>query len=513
MSYRAQFSRTTDQSASRRAFFAAVALTLAFRAWLSVVMPITGDEAYFIWWGKTPDWGFYDHPPMIGWWLAALLHVSDAPWVLRLPVVFLPTFLALGTVAALRAWRVADPWLGGLLVALLPANVWNVLVTTDTPLVYFSFLSGLAFLRAARADDLRWYALSGAMLGLAFLSKYFAVLLGLAYAVYALWRPTRRRWRGLLMLVLAALPAAVLNAWWNWGHCWANIMFNLYNRHENAGLSWRTPLLYLVMMAYLLTPPLLLALLRAGRGVRTVGADARLRALGCIVWVPLAAFALLSLAKTIGLHWVLSFLPFAVLLVVPRTEPMRLRRAARFMAGFALLHVIAIVAVSQLPMETWKHTRYYDGIVLTADAQGLLAALAPYGKDYVFTADGYSPAVTLAYNARRYFPVFGEGSSHARHDDILTDFRRLAGGNILVLKKSEPQRQQYDPYFRSVEYREFTLRGAHFYLVLGHGFNYAAYREGVLDKVRQRYYAIPGYLPPGRCYFCERYFPERPCRR
>ena len=36
-------------------------------------MPITGDEASFIWSGRFPDWGFYDHPPMIGWWLAALL--------------------------------------------------------------------------------------------------------------------------------------------------------------------------------------------------------------------------------------------------------------------------------------------------------------------------------------------------------------------------------------------------------------------------------------------------------
>ena len=32
---------------------------------------MTADEAYFIWWGWLPDWGFYDHPPMIGWWLAA----------------------------------------------------------------------------------------------------------------------------------------------------------------------------------------------------------------------------------------------------------------------------------------------------------------------------------------------------------------------------------------------------------------------------------------------------------
>ena len=33
-------------------------LTLLFRFWLGSALPMTGDEAYFIWWGWQPDWGF-----------------------------------------------------------------------------------------------------------------------------------------------------------------------------------------------------------------------------------------------------------------------------------------------------------------------------------------------------------------------------------------------------------------------------------------------------------------------
>jgi 4-amino-4-deoxy-L-arabinose transferase-like glycosyltransferase len=58
-------------------------------------------------------------------------------------------------------------------------NVWNVLVTTDTPLVFFSVASLLAFARQR-------FLLAGVLLGLAFLSKYFAVLLGLAYLAWAI---------------------------------------------------------------------------------------------------------------------------------------------------------------------------------------------------------------------------------------------------------------------------------------------------------------------------------------
>src|ERR1039458_3414053 len=48
----------------------ALGLVLFFRFWLSDVLPFTSDEAYYTDMGRHPDWGIYDHPPMISWWLA-----------------------------------------------------------------------------------------------------------------------------------------------------------------------------------------------------------------------------------------------------------------------------------------------------------------------------------------------------------------------------------------------------------------------------------------------------------
>lgn len=509
---------------TRKIFFTLLAATLLFRFWLAAAMPITGDEAYFIWWGKIPDWGFYDHPPMIGWWLAALLAWSDAEWWLRLPAVLLPGVLALGAAWAVKlrlagapsAHRADEPetvaWGTATLVLLMPLSVWNVFITTDTPLICFSFFSALAFLRAARDDDLRFYALAGLLLAGAVLSKYFAALLGFAYLLHALVRPNRRKWLGLLLCYAAVVPALLLMAWWNAGHCWPNYMFNFVNRHGDAGWSWKTPLLYLAMMLYALTPPVIW-LLAKRRVIAAVGASGEGRALLLVACAPLALFAGLSLVKQIGLHWVLSFLPFVFMLLVAVIEPATLRRLVNFFIGFAAVHILAIAVVAQLPLETWQRTRHYDGIVLTFDTQKLLDQLKPYEQDFVFASDGYSNAVTLAYNARRYFLVFGEASSHARHDDILTDLRTLAGKNILILRKSAPAAGEYAPYFHSVETRSFTERGATFYMVLGHGFDYAIYREKVLSKIRDKYYAIPRWLPRNGCYFCDRYFPETPCHQ
>ena len=498
----------------RRLFLFSLFATLVFRFWLAAAMPITGDEAYFIEWGRRPDWGFYDHPPMIGWWLAALLAVSDAEWWLRLPSVLQPALLALAAGSTVKhLWPELEEdrrWWAALLVLLAPVNVWNVFVTTDTALIYFAVLAGLAWIRAAEDDAPRWYLVAGVLLAGAVLSKYFAALLGFAFLVDVLVRRTRGAWAGLVIAYACTLPALGLMAWWNAGHCWPNYMFNFVNRHEGAGLSWQTPLLYAATLAYTLSPPVLWLLVVRGGGALTGGC----RALAALSVVPFVLFGLLSLVKTIGLHWLLAFVPFALLPLARRLSLPGLRRLGGFFVVFAALHVAAIVVVARLPLESWRDFKQYDGIVLTFDTPALLERLKPYARDYVFASDGYSNAVTLGYNARRYFLVFGEASSHARHDDVLTDFRTLAGRNVLVLRKSEPNIDDYRRFFADVEVREFVLRDTRFWIVLGRGFDYAAYREAVLKPVKDKYYAIPRWLPQTGCYFCERYFPElQICRR
>ena len=496
----------------RNAFYAALVLTLAFKFWLAQALPMTGDEAYFIYWGVYPDWGFYDHPPMVGWILALLLHLSKAEWVLRLPVIVLPALVALAMRQYLRPLDQDKADIAALAFLLLPVNVWNVLITTDTPLVLFSFLSALCFAAALRREGQGWYAASGACLGLAFLSKYFAVLLGLGYLAFVLTQPAgRRSWRGLATVVIVVLPFACLNAWWNYENCWANLMFNVYNRHESAGWSLRTPALYLASVLYMLCPVTLFELWRGRAAFRQRLLQPRTR-LFMLAWVvPLALFALLAPVKQIGLHWLLSFVPFFFIAAALLLSVAQLRRSLVYLLAFSAIHVAAIVAISVLPLELWKSSRLYDGIVFHVKTAELLQRLEPYAGRYEFAADGFSPAVTASYASGRYFFVFGTASSHGRHDDILTDFRALAGKNILVLRKNKPDAADYTPYFAKVELRQFELHGAIYHLVLGDGFDYLRYREGVLRPLRDHYYRIPSYLPLGHCYFCERYFPDERC--
>ena len=494
---------------SRRWLLLALAATLLFRFWLSAAAPVTADEAYFILWGRAPALGFYDHPPMVGWMLAPLAALSDAPWLLRLPAVLVPALAALGVWLALRRWSGRDEDtanLAALAVLLVPMNVWNVLVTTDTPLVLFSVASLLVFARAAEKESNGLFLASGVLLGLAFLSKYFAVLLGLAYLVWAI---TRKNPQAFLLVFLGGLPFGLLNLYWNYEACWCNVMFNAINRHEDndSGWSLATPALYAASLAYLAGPLLWFAWqgrARLRESWRLPGERALL-----LAWlVPLAVFAALSPVKRIGLHWLLSFLPALVLGMALVLERRQLAASVRVFAALAALHVIPIALITALPPDTWQSTRFYGRLVFPGRVAELLDAIAPDLPGKVLAADSYASAALLAYYSRRPVPVFGLGTSHARQDDIDTDWRKHAGRDILILRREPPLPQDYEPYFGSIEVKKVSLAGGSYHAVIGRGFSYPAYRAGVLGPVREHFYRIPPRLPAGRCYFFERYFPQ-----
>ena len=492
---------------SRQWLLLALAATLVFRVWLSAVAPVTADEAYFILWGRSPALGYYDHPPMVGWMLAPLAAISDAPWLLRLPAVLAPPLAALGVLAALRGWFGRDhdtANLAALAVLLVPMNVWNVLVTTDTPLVLFSVASVLVFARAARSASNGWFFISGILLGLAFLSKYFAVLLGLAYLVWAI---VSKNPKAFLFVFLGGLPFGLLNLYWNLNACWCNVMFNAINRHEGDGSGWSvaTPALYAASLAYLAAPLLWFAW-RGRSRLREAWRRPGERALLLAWLVPFAVFAALSPVKRIGLHWLLSFVPALVLSAALALERRHLALSVRFFAVLAVLHAIPIAIVAALPLETWQSSRFYPRLVFPGRIAELLTAVAPDLPGKFLAADSYASAALLAYHARHPVPVFGRGTSHARQDDIDTDWRVYAGKDLVVLRREAPLPQDYQPYFRTIEVRKIALGGGSYHAILGRGFDYESYRTGVLTEIRDRFYRIPARLPVERCYFFERYF-------
>ena len=493
----------------KAAFKFALLSTLAIKFALAWIIPMSGDEAYFVIWAKHPDFGYYDHPPMVGWLLQLLLQLGSSEVTLRLPAILLATLIGIGIYQLLKPHDETKAALVAILFLISPLNILNVLVTTDTTLILFVFLSAASLFKALQKNSTAWYGLSGVFLGMAFLSKYFAVLLGLGYLAYLIFSDkNRQKTQGFILLFLAAVPFALVNLYWNYTHCWDNVLFNLYTRNEGEQFSPGKVAIFLGTQIYLMTPPVIYYLFKNRAKSRLKIKHGHFRLFAYLFLLPMAVFALLSLEKVIGLHWVLAFYPFLYLLLHQFLTREELLKTLRFMAWFSAAHLAAIAVLAILPMETWRQYKLYDGIVFMFKNDAIVEKIRPYEQqNFLLAADGYTPAAIISYHYGKDFFVFGEGSYHARQDDIITDFRQFGGHNILILKKSAPDLTQYAPYFHSVDSHQFMLRGVTFYFVLGYGFDYASYKEHVLKPIKEKYYKIPDYLPHAPCYFCEKYFP------
>lgn len=485
-------------------------LTLVAKLLLAHYLPLTGDEAYFIVWGNHPDYGFYDHPPMVGWLLTAMLQISDAPLWLRLPQVLLTTFIGLAIYLLLRRTHEAVAVAIAVLYLIAPLSVLGVLTTTDTPLIFWSFLSAVAFYFAQRRDNLWWYLLCGLFLGAAFFAKFFAGLLGIAYFLYIVLYSRRglRPYLGLLLIIAGTLPFIGLNLWWNYNNCWNNYLFNLTNRTEGAAFSLGTMLKYLLLLVYLVTPPILYYLLRQWRDFKQ-SLTSRQSVFGGLFFIPIGLFFLLSFWKSIGLHWLLSFYPFLFLALAPILSTQQLRKCFYFMLPFTVLHLVFIsvlLALSPGIVKSWFGDGAYRDVVYSMRSNEILK-VAEQHPDYILATDSYIESALLSHAADRHVMVFGKGSQHAREDDKITDFRQLDGKNILIV--SYQPKEEYRPFFRESQMKQFPVEQTHYELFLGKGFRYEVYREQMLSRIVERYYTIPDWLPAGSCYMYERYGFER----
>jgi hypothetical protein len=511
---------------SRTVFYTLFSATFIVKVWLAFVVPITGDEALFYWWGINLSWGYYDHPPMVGWMLGLLTQFGDTPVILRLVTVastFLVAFGLVDLVARLIPGVPHKKWVAGSLYLLTPISWFGVPVTNDTPLLMFVFFAIYLFVRGERSIDLPksgslkestsgssnsslWFLASGVLLGLAFLSKYLALVVLVSFLV-ALFRPARWGGHGIghackatLLIMLGVSPFGLINLTYNACNCWNNVMFNLFNRNEGASIGIENPLIFLLMIGYLFTPWLLWSMVRSGHKTREH------ILLLLIAVLPLAFFLIVSLVKTVGLHWMVGFLPMVFVFAAVQLSRVALIRCLKWTFFFSISHLFLFVGVFAAPSYWMSYPAGAKALGFVYDAPRLVViAMQGAGEGTTLMAEGYSPGAILGYHAGQYVPVFGVGSRYARQDDFQVDFREFDGRSIRVLLRRNRSESDFAPYFDNVKITPLSLEGRLYWVVEGTGFRFNAYREMVLMEIAKRFYQIPPLLPVFACPFLEKY--------
>lgn len=492
------FSRlNTNQS-----LFIMIVISLAIKTVMAYVVPITGDEAYFIQWGLYPDYGFYDHPPMVGWWLTALLSVSKAAVWLRMPSIVGTTLIGwvIYKLVSPRDKQIALYAAG--LFLLMPGLLIFPWITTDTPLIILSFFSAVCFYKAQARDSMSWYLLAGVLLGAAFFSKFFAGLLGIAYLTYIVLFVRRgiRPYLGILVVLLGVAPFIAANLYWNYTHCWDNYLFNLENRTSDYKLSLSGPLLYAAILLYLVTPPVIYYLFRRRTHMLSFMRNDKLGVFLVLFLVPVILFIPISLGKSIGLHWLLSFYPFIFIALALLLNMQQMRVCLYFMVGFSVLHLLVFgVLWSMTPGIFKSKPSLYQELVFAKHSRDLLKLIDTYRNGFTLATPSYARSSIFEYESGQHVIVMGAGSYHGRQDDMLTDFSTLNHQSIAIFSYNDDVKNNAR-FFESFTHIVLPYMGTQYHLGIGIGFKYDLYKKEILEPIKQRYYHIPSWLPRGKCY-------------
>ena len=218
--------RSTGADRAAAVLIAAILGMALVRLWLAAALSLTDDEAYYRLWALAPAMSYLDHPPMVGWMIAAGRWIAgDSPLGIRLGAVLV------SFVGPFVLWRTATllfgPSIGRravwLALAMPLLAVGGVIVTPDTPSVLFWGLAGWALAELWASRNANWWLAVGLCAGLGLLSKYSNLFVGAGIVLWLAfvrpnwpWFRAWQLWAGGALALLLALPVLVWNAQHGW---------------------------------------------------------------------------------------------------------------------------------------------------------------------------------------------------------------------------------------------------------------------------------------------------------
>lgn len=236
-----------------------------------------GDEAYYWIWGQHPDISYFDHPPLNAWLLGLSSQLFGwSSFAIRFPALLTTAgSIAIFWLWSRRAEGDQDHWFWLAVVAYFATPIiaiFSGMVFSDHLLIFLCLWSLYAFSRFfetwdANAPDWRHLFVAAIILGLAALTKYNAVFVGLAVVLHIVLAPRRygllARWE---LYAAALVCVATLSPliYWNAVHGFASFKFHTTDRYAdvfaNASLERFG---YFVLFAVIyLGPIVVIALLR-----------------------------------------------------------------------------------------------------------------------------------------------------------------------------------------------------------------------------------------------------------
>jgi 4-amino-4-deoxy-L-arabinose transferase-like glycosyltransferase len=429
-----------------------LAILTLVRLWVAGALPLTEDEAYYRLWAAALQFGYYDHPPMIAWWIRAGMTIAgdNSLGVRLLPalsctlvsfaVFDLTQRLGAGVGTAMRA----AIWYNATLIV----GMGGFLAIPDAAAVLFWTVTLWCVTKAMTPGAARWWLAAGVAAGLATISKYSALFLAPGVLIWLAIRPggwavLRKPWPWLAAVIAGAIFAT--NVVWNADHHWVSFV-KQFGRVAAAHFEPRHFLEFVSSEVGLLNPIITwFAALGVVAGWRRPKADERPDiSLLLATSVPFAAYLVIhSFHDRVQAHWPAPLYPGLAIIAAIAADRIRiggkqafLRRAA---APFGLTLSAIVMVHLLLPSTDIKGVRdpsyavrgwapFTDQVqALRLSSHADWVGTISYGTAAQLDFGHIGSPVVQLMDRDRYLPVDGSWRADLGKPGLIVDLDRRAG--------------------------------------------------------------------------------------
>ncbi len=218
-----------------------------FRLALLPFMGLMPQDAYYHFYGEHLSWSYFDHPGMIGYILRlftlvfgkSIIVVKLADFTITSLILLIFYKLSRCFLPVHRASKAILLITSTFFISILSFNS-----TPDVPLLLFWTISVLFLYKAVFEEKKLFWIYAGITMGLAFNSKYTALLLQSGLLVFPVFSKKYRKllispwlWLSIIISILITFPVW----WWNYQHGFASFLFQSSDRTSSISEFQVTP--------------------------------------------------------------------------------------------------------------------------------------------------------------------------------------------------------------------------------------------------------------------------------
>ena len=232
---------------SKHPFLWLIVVFQSIRFGLLPFMGLMPQDAYYYMYGQHLDWSYFDHPGMIGYLLRGFTELlGSSVWVVKFTDFFVSSLslwvfysLSKSFLSKARSWVAMLLICSSILLTMLSLNS-----TPDVPLVLFWSLSLWSLEKAIFKEKFMYWLWAGVFMGLAFNSKYTALLLPFGLMALLLLSNTLRNklrspgpWIAFVLFAVVAYPVY----YWNESHDFVSFVFQSTERSKSVSAIGFSP--------------------------------------------------------------------------------------------------------------------------------------------------------------------------------------------------------------------------------------------------------------------------------